>query len=42
MLLMAIAAWLYAIAVTLKRVRCEILDRERHAAWVSELVDEAK
>ncbi len=38
MLIMAVAAWLYAIAVALKRVRCEILDRERHASWVAELV----
>ncbi len=39
MLIMAIAAWLYSIAVVLKRVRCEILERERHAAWVNELND---
>ncbi len=37
MLIMAIAAWLYSIAIVLKRVRCEILERERHAAWVNEL-----
>jgi heme exporter protein C len=38
MLLMAFAAWFYAIAVTLTRVRAIILERERRAAWVGELV----
>lgn len=37
MLILALAAWLYTIAVSLKRVRCEILERERHTAWVTEL-----
>ena len=38
MLVMAFAAWFYAIAVTLTRVRAIILERERRAGWVGELV----
>lgn len=34
MLVMALAAWAYAIAVTLWRVRSLILERERHTEWV--------
>ena len=34
MLLMALAAWMYSIAVSLARVRAIILARERDAAWV--------
>lgn len=34
MLLMAFAAWAYTIMIALLRVRCIILDRERHAQWV--------
>jgi heme exporter protein C len=34
MLLMALAAWMYSIAVTLWRVRSIILERERDAEWV--------
>lgn len=41
MFILAIAAWLYTIAVSLKRVRCEILERERHTSWVNELVGKA-
>jgi heme exporter protein C len=37
MLIMTFAAWFYAIAVALTRVRAIILERERHAAWVGEL-----
>jgi heme exporter protein C len=37
MLVMAFAAWFYAIAVTLTRVRAIILERERSAAWVGQL-----
>ena len=33
MLVMALAAWFYSIAVALVRVRCIILERERGAAW---------
>lgn len=35
MLVMAIAAWLYTIAVAFWRVRPMILERERHADWVA-------
>jgi heme exporter protein C len=38
MLVMAFAAWFYAIAVTLTRVRAIILERERRSSWVGELV----
>ena len=34
MLLMALAAWAYTIAVALWRVRTLILERERHTEWV--------
>jgi heme exporter protein C len=37
MLLMALAFWMYAIALSLYRVRAIILERERHAGWVAEL-----
>jgi heme exporter protein C len=37
MLVMALAAWFYAIATALWRVRAIILERERGAAWVAEL-----
>ena len=36
MLLMALAAWFYSIAIALTRVRAIILERERHAGWVGE------
>ncbi len=32
--IMALGFWLYSAAVTLMRVRCIILERERHASWV--------
>jgi heme exporter protein C len=35
MLVMAIGAWAYTIAVTLWRVRSLILERERHTEWVA-------
>lgn len=38
MLLMALAFWMYTIAVTLMRVRCIMLERERKADWVKELL----
>lgn len=38
MLLMALACWMYSIAVSLARVRCEILERDRLTTWVSELI----
>ncbi|NRF71065.1 cytochrome c biogenesis protein CcsA [Aquincola sp. S2] len=34
MLLMALAFWLYSVAVALARVRSIILERERHTEWV--------
>lgn len=37
MLVMALACWMYAIAVSLCRVRAIILERERHTAWVAQL-----
>jgi len=37
MLIMAVAFWLYAIAIALYRVRSMILMRERHAQWVADL-----
>lgn len=42
MLVMALAFWMYAIAVVLARVRSEILERERHTAWVAELFGERR
>jgi heme exporter protein C len=39
MLVMAIAAWLYTIAVALYRVRTLILERERNTDWVKALVE---
>lgn len=42
MLVMAVAFWMYAIAVVLARVRSEILERERHTAWVGELFGESR
>jgi heme exporter protein C len=34
MLIMALAFWMYSIAVALSRVRAIILERERHTEWV--------
>jgi heme exporter protein C len=41
MLVMALAFWMYSIAVSLARVRAIILERERHAGWVRELPEAA-
>ena len=41
MLLMALAFWMYSIAVALARVRNIILERERHADWVRGAVENA-
>ena len=38
MLLMALAFWMYSIAVALMRVRAIILERERHTEWVKHAV----
>ena len=39
MLLMSLACWMYAIAVSLLRLRCIILERERQSEWVQHAVD---
>ena len=39
MLLMALAFWMYSIAVMLMRLRCIILERERNSDWVKELAE---
>jgi heme exporter protein C len=39
MLIMAIAAWLYTIAVALVRVRRIILERERHTDWAKAILE---
>ena len=36
MLLMTVACWAYAFAVTFMRARAIVLERERHTAWVAE------
>jgi len=41
MLLMSLAAWMYAIAVSFLRVRAIILDRESGSDWVRELEEAA-
>ncbi len=38
MLLMALAFWMYSIAVALARVRAVILEREQHTEWVQHAV----
>jgi heme exporter protein C len=42
MLLMALAAWFYSIAIALTRVRAIILERERHTGWAGEVALAAK
>jgi heme exporter protein C len=42
LLIMIAACWMYSITVTLMRVRSIILERERHAPWVAELLEETK
>ena len=37
MLLMALAFWMYSVAVALMRVRCIMLERERSSEWVQAL-----
>ncbi len=39
MLVMALAMWAYTIAVVLARVRCIMLERERHADWVKQFAE---
>jgi heme exporter protein C len=38
MLIMTFAFWAYSIAIALYRVRCVILERERSATWVQQLM----
>jgi heme exporter protein C len=42
MLLMALAFWAYTIAVTLKRARCIVLERERNSDWVKHYIEVQK
>lgn len=42
LLIMVLACWMYSITVTLMRVRSIILERERHAPWVSEVLSGTK
>ncbi len=39
MIVMALASWAYTIAMTLMRVRCIMLEREKHTDWVKEYVE---
>ena len=39
MLLMAFASWMYTVVVALMRLRCIVLERERHADWLIELIE---
>jgi heme exporter protein C len=39
MLVMGLAFWMYSIAAALARVRCIILERERHTDWVKHAVE---
>ena len=39
MLIMALAFWMYSIAAALARVRCIILERERHTEWVKNALE---
>ena len=39
MLIMALAFWAYTIAVTLMRLRCIVLERERHTDWVKHYLE---
>ncbi len=38
MLIMALAFWAYTLAISLSRLRCIVLERERHTDWVKETV----
>ena len=39
MLILALAFWAYTIAMALLRVRCIVLERERHTDWVKEYTE---
>ncbi len=36
MLVMALGFWMYSVAAALQRLRCIILERERHSEWVAQ------
>ena len=40
MLLMALSFWAYTVAITLRRARCIVLERERRADWVASAIGE--
>jgi heme exporter protein C len=42
MLIMALAAWAYTIMAALLRVRCIILERERHAEWARQFMENSR
>ncbi|MBC7717550.1 MAG: cytochrome c biogenesis protein CcsA [Pseudorhodobacter sp.] len=42
MLVMALAFWMYSIAVALLRLRVILLEREQHTAWARQVVDEMR
>lgn len=39
MLVLALASWAYTLCVVLMRVRCIVLEREKHTDWVKEYVE---
>lgn len=39
MIVLALASWMYTLAVVMMRVRCIILEREKHTDWVKEYVE---
>jgi heme exporter protein C len=39
MLIMALAAWMYTIAVSLARARSLVLERERRSDWASAVLE---
>jgi heme exporter protein C len=39
MLVMALAAWMYSIAVALSRARLIMLEREKNSAWVQDILE---
>lgn len=42
MLVMTLALWIYSIAAALLRLRCIVLERERHADWVKTYLETQK
>ena len=42
MLVMALAFWMYSIAVAFLRLRVILLEREQHTAWARQVVDEMR